>query len=82
MSENQYQYDKETGIVKIQVSPQEALWISSIDGYSGFSDEIAKYFDVQEISIKGTEGNIIHTNRQVLDAFSKVSETLYTLTYR
>jgi hypothetical protein len=82
LSDDQYRYDKETGIVNVRVLPREALWISSISGYGGFSNQTAEYFYIKEIAIKGTGGEVIHTNRQVLDAFSKISDTLYALTYR
>ncbi len=82
LSNNQYQFDKETGIVKVQVLPNEALWISSFSGYDGYKYEHLEYFSIQEISIKGIEGETKYTKRQTLGAFSKVSDTLYTLTYR
>jgi hypothetical protein len=82
LSNNQYQFDKETGIVKVQVLPHEALWISSFPGYGGYKYEYLEYFSIQEISIKGIEGEIKYTKRQTLGAFSKVSDILYTLTYR
>lgn len=82
LSNNQYQFDKETGVVKVQVMPREALWISSFPGYGEYKYEHLEYFSIQEISIKGTEGEIKYTKRQTLGAFSKVSDMLYTLTYR
>ncbi len=82
LSNNQYQFDKETGIVKVQVLPGEALWVSSFPGYGGYEYRHLEYFSIQEIGIKGTEGEIKYTKRQTLGAFSKVSDTLYTLTYR
>jgi hypothetical protein len=82
LSNNQYQFDKETGIVKVRVMPGEALWISSVAGYSEYVHEDLERFFIQEISLKGPEGEIKYTKRQMLAAFSKVSKTLYTLTYR
>ena len=82
LSNNQYQFDKDTGIVKVQISPREALWISSFSGYAGYRYEHLEYFSIQEISIKGLHGDIKYTKRQTLGAFSKISDALYALTYR
>ncbi len=82
LTNNQYQFDKETGIVKVQILPREAIWISSFPGYGGYKYEYLEYFSIQEISIKGIEGEIKYTKRQTLGAFTKVSDMLYTLTYR
>lgn len=79
---NEYEFDNKSGIVKVKLPPHEALWIAEIPGYGGHNTDGGKNFSVQEISISGTEGELKATGKQTLERFSKVSDTLYTLTYK
>ena len=83
LNSNQYEFDNKSGIVKVKLSPHEALWITSIPGYGGYNrDNTANDFSIKEISMTGTRGELKATEQQVLERFSRVSDTLYTLTYK
>lgn len=82
LSADQYEFDNKSGIVKVKLSPHEALWIASISGYGGGYNRDTNNFSILEISIKGTEGELKATGRQILERFSRVSDTLYTLKYK
>ncbi len=81
LTPDQYQFNQENRTIAVTVMPNEALFITELDGYDGnIKSNTTKYFYIEEINIKGTEGEIKLTGAQTLTAFSG-SSGKFTLNY-
>ena len=76
LAENRYRIDAEYRTVSVRILPGEALLIATLhsDSWSGFP--------LERIEVRGVNGVQNFTDSQVLRAFSDVSRSLHTLTYR
>ncbi len=63
--------------------PNQALRVADVHNYNGHGDTwSAKEFPIEEIVVRGVQGDVKLTGQQARAAFSEVSRALYTLTYK
>jgi hypothetical protein len=80
---DQYRIDEENRTVTVNVSPHEALWVTSMFHYIGDEDpnDVADW-PIEEISVNGYDGGMTFTGQKARKSFCYVSAALYTLTYK
>ncbi|MEJ7849433.1 MAG: hypothetical protein WKF92_15235 [Pyrinomonadaceae bacterium] len=54
---NQYRYDQATNRISVRLMPDEALWVTTVPGYSGHESKY-EHFKIGFISITGGEGGV------------------------
>jgi hypothetical protein len=83
LNPDEYQVNQENRTVTVTVMPHEALWVTDMFHYFGDEDpnDIAN-FPIDEISVVGAEGGMTFTGDKARKSFSRVSQVLYTLTYK
>ncbi len=74
---DQYLVDYEGGIVTVKIMPNEALRVEHM--HSSIDPQDIR---IEEISVKGINGELKFTGRQVFTNFSKYSDTHYNLLYK
>lgn len=74
-----YELDRENRIVRVRVMPHEALRIHTFLNYRGHED--TRSYPLEEISIRGGNGEVKYTGEKARTSFSEMSTSLYTLTY-
>ena len=83
LAADRYKIDQISRTITVNLLPQEALFITTMHHYTGPDDSSdVSFFPIEEISIVGSEGNLTSSGKQLLNAFSKQSRVLYTLTYQ
>ena len=83
LAADEYQLDQERRTVLVRVMPGEALRVIRIGDYDWRGeDDYAELFHIEEITVVGGSGELKLTGHQARTIFSKVEETLYTLTYK
>lgn len=79
----QYELDEASRSVTTQLMPGQALRLTTIHHYSGHDDPIdAENFQIRRITVSGTRGELDLKGEQARTTFTRVSLTLYKLTYR
>ncbi|MFN8454173.1 MAG: hypothetical protein U0401_05775 [Anaerolineae bacterium] len=66
-TEEQFHYDNRTGVVTVQVAPDEVLLLDYVYNYSEFS------FDLASLSLTGAQGSIRLEGRQTFKQFREES---------
>ena len=79
----EFELDEPSRSVTTRLMPGQALRIATLNHYSGHDDpHDAQKFQIRKIMVSGTRGELNLTDEQARTTFTKVSMTLYTLTYR
>ncbi len=85
---NRFEVDKEKGIVKAQVEPNEVLQIEDEDSYY-VAKEPNEHFDVKKLNLKGINGSVTYEGNQIFKQFQKEEKgwfgfggTIYVIYYK
>jgi hypothetical protein len=82
LTPSQYEIDPANRIVTIRVKPREALLIIRVRDDGWHQDAAgAEIFPIEEINVRGAHGELLFKGQQAFGAFSKMSQSLYTLIY-
>ncbi len=83
LTSEQYQLHQESRTVQVRVMPHQALLIANMHNYIGHEDAWgANEFPIEEITIRGGQGEIKLADQKARTTFSQVSRALYILTYK
>jgi hypothetical protein len=83
VNSDEYQIDQENRTVTVNLMPHEALWVTSMFHYFGDEDpNDVTNWPIEEISVKGADGEMMFTGDKSRQSFSYISRALYTLTYK
>ncbi len=79
----QFQLDEASRSVATQLMPGQAFRVARLHHYSGHDDatDTDKY-PIRGIVVSGAHGNLEFTDEQARRAFTRVTRSLYTLTYK
>ena len=78
----EFELDEASRSVTTRLMPGQALRITALNHYSGHDHDDAWKFQIRKIMVSGTRGELTLTDEQARTTFTKVSRTLYTLTYQ
>ena len=78
----EFELDEVSRSVTTRLMPGQALRITTLNHYSGHDHDDAWKFQIRKILVSGTRGELTLTDEQARTTFTKVSRTLYTLTYQ
>lgn len=68
--------------VSVRLAAKEALWVTSMHHYIGDEDpNDVKNFPVDEVSVRGADGEMRFTGDKARKAFERMSRVLYVLRY-
>ena len=80
---NRFRIDQANRTVIVRVAAQEGLWITSMPHYIGDEDpNDVKDFPIQEVWVRGADGEIRFTGDKARKAFERKSRVLYVLSYK
>lgn len=83
LTASRFQLDEANRTVIVQLSPQEALLVTTMHHYAGHDDPgDAQEFPIQQISVSGLHGETKFAGEQSRRSFTEISPALYTLTYK
>ncbi len=75
---DQYTLDLKSNSVTVELAPQEALLLDQMGNYD---EDMAEYFRITSVTIKGSNGSEAYEGRLVLKQFERESMLLYSKTY-
>lgn len=79
----QFQVDEGSRSVTTQLLPGQALLVARMNHYSSHDDPTDEHkFQIRRIVMSGTRGDQEFSNGQARTAFTRITRTLYTLTYK
>lgn len=81
LTPEQYKFRNETRTITVTVQPNDALLIERVRDYFEHDSKNASEYDIEEIDITGSNGEIYFQGEQARTAFIK-NEKYFTLTYK
>jgi len=81
LSADRYDVDRVSRTVKLRLMPAEALRVESLSNYSSH-DGHAGALSIDELTVRGTNGEIVLRGDQVRLNFIKQGTQVFTLTYK
>ena len=83
LAPDRFRIDQVNRTVTVRVSAHEGLWITSMHHYIGDEDpNDVQNFPIQEVSVRGADGEMRFTGDKARKAFERKSRVLYVLSYR
>jgi hypothetical protein len=83
LKDGEYQLDRETRTVTVELLPHEALRVQQTSNYSSHDDEYsASKFEIEEITLSGASGELKIRGEQTRRYFVEETDTLYVLSYK
>ena len=80
---NRFRIDPANRTVIVRVAAHEGLWITSMHHYIGDEDpNDVKNFPIQEVWVRGADGEMRFTGDKARKAFERKSRVLYVLSYK
>ena len=82
LAPDRFRIDQVNRTVTVRVAAREALWVASMSHYIGDEDpnDVAN-FPIQEVSVKGADGEMRFTGDNARRAFKRMSRVVYVLSY-
>lgn len=79
----QFQIDEASRSITTQLMPGQAFRVETMNHYSGHDDPTDTHkYQIRRIVVSGTHGTLEFTDEQARRAFTRVTRSLYTLTYK
>ena len=79
----QFQLDEASRSVTTQLMPGQAFRVETMNHYSGHDDPTDTHkYQIRRIVVSGAHGESEFTDEQARRAFTRVTRSLYTLTYK
>ena len=83
LTPDRYRIDEVNRTVTVRVSAHEALWVTGMHHYIGDEDpNDVTGFPIEELSVKGADGEMRFTGDKARKVFERMSRVLYVVSYK
>lgn len=83
LAPDRFRIDQANRTVTVRLSAHEALWVTAMHHYIGDEDpNDVTGFPIEELSVKGADGEMRFSGDKARKAFERKSRVLYVLSYK